>query len=692
MKRAPISACIIVRNDPHLEACVASFRDYVEEVCILVTAEKDAAAANVAAKYNCKIQYFTDCNEDDKIVDFSMARNKSFEMATQPWRMWIDSDDLMENAANLLELTKETVPVCYLFPYDYSFNEQGVVTCRHYRERLLNTSDCSFQGPVHEVLIPNITIDMVKSDSVVFKHQRQYITKPFEPSRNLRILKNFIEKNPDDARTHYYIGLEYANNGLMDDAKRCLSRYVDISGWDDERALACYKLVEIFGDDYSGAMHWAMKSLEIKPDWFESYYQVCKLFYFQKKWQPCVDFGRIALSKPPTETLLFINHNDRYDIHSYLNVALNNIGQIKEALDSCNAGLEGNPNDAHLLHNKKHYESFLNMPNQVELQPTNLACLDIVFAAGAGCETWSPENLKTTGIGGSETMLIHQARNLAALGHKVRVYATVDGTYDGVSYVHWSKYKDLACDVLVVSRNAQFLDDCHNVQAHLKLLWLHDVCAIAATSALLLKADRILCLSEWHKENVMNVHNLNADKIVVTRNGVDLERFMKPIKRNQYRCINSSSPDRSLPVLLECWKEIKRQVPEGELHIYYGFHNWKTVAAGDKLATESIELLERQIEETPGVVFHDRVSQDELAEAFQASQAWLYPTWFTETSCISAMEAITAGCHIVTSPIAALKETCAGYERTHFIEGVWTDKDYQERFIKQTVKILQNGE
>jgi glycosyltransferase involved in cell wall biosynthesis len=37
--------------------------------------------------------------------------------------------------------------------------------------------------------------------------------------------------------------------------------------------------------------------------------------------------------------------------------------------------------------------------------------------------------------------------------------------------------------------------------------------------------------------------------------------------------------------------------------------------------------------ETPGVVFHDRVGQRELAEAYLAAKVWAYSTWFTETSC-----------------------------------------------------------
>src|SRR6185369_7057219 len=63
------------------------------------------------------------------------------------------------------------------------------------------------------------------------------------------------------------------------------------------------------------------------------------------------------------------------------------------------------------------------------------------------------------------------------------------------------------------------------------------------------------------------------------------------------------------------------------------------------------------IRTTPGVVMHGRVNQRELAEAMLGAGVWFYPTWFSETSCITAMEAQAAGLRCVCPRIAALAET-----------------------------------
>ena len=86
---------------------------------------------------------------------------------------------------------------------------------------------------------------------------------------------------------------------------------------------------------------------------------------------------------------------------------------------------------------------------------------------------------------------------------------------------------------------------------------------------------------------------------------------------------------------------------------------------------------------TPGVVFHGRAGQEEVARSYLQSQLWLYPTDFEETSCITAMEAQAAGCHIVATRCGALPETAP---QAWFVDGpTWAAgpqaPDYEARFL-----------
>jgi glycosyltransferase involved in cell wall biosynthesis len=327
--------------------------------------------------------------------------------------------------------------------------------------------------------------------------------------------------------------------------------------------------------------------------------------------------------------------------------------------------------------------------------PSGNQKLDVVFWVGDGLEPWTPETVKKTGIGGSELMAMELCKRLAALGHRVRMFVGCgkegEGIYDGVEYLQANKFPGVKCDVLVVSRYANILSPDYNIQCKLKLLWCHDIIPINGRNKFLLDAHRLLALSEGHRQHMLDTYDIHPEHIITTRNGIDLTRFNKSMPRNRFKAINSSSPDRSWMQLFDTWPEIKKQVPQAELHLYYGFENWEKLAkhrgAGDMA---NLIMYKNKVEEMKkyDVVFHGRVNQDTLAEEMLGSGVWLYNTHFVETSCITAMEMQAAGVRMITTNIGALKETAGN--RAVLIDGDPNSHEYKAKFISAAVHALTN--
>lgn len=298
---------------------------------------------------------------------------------------------------------------------------------------------------------------------------------------------------------------------------------------------------------------------------------------------------------------------------------------------------------------------------------------------GMAWEDWSPSRIENGGIGGSETAAVMVSRELAKLGHQVVLYGQfkegIDGSHHDyvnngrVDYAHYKTVLDpgqISADVFISSRDVHAL--LLQPKALAKAVWVHDINLGHDTHDRLDKYDSILCLSQWSAKTIEAYYpHVRKNRILVTRNGIDANRFKPEMSTEEVlakkdkapRFTYSSSPDRGLDRLLDFWPKIRTLAPTAELHVYYGFQNWKLMARGNSAAVNKIGWFERRLSDMAdqGVVFHDRVGQQELAESFMRSLLWLYPTDFKETSCITAMEAQAAACVPVCTGLAALNET-----------------------------------
>jgi glycosyltransferase involved in cell wall biosynthesis len=63
----------------------------------------------------------------------------------------------------------------------------------------------------------------------------------------------------------------------------------------------------------------------------------------------------------------------------------------------------------------------------------------------------------------------------------------------------------------------------------------------------------------------------------------------------------------------------------------------------------------------PNITYHGTVSNTEIREALKKAHIFAYPSIWPETSCIAAIEAMSAGCAVVAPKFAALTETCGEY-------------------------------
>ena len=175
--------------------------------------------------------------------DFAAARNVSFGHAGMDYCLWLDADDVIEEAdrRRFLELKRTLSPDTdiVMLPYHTAFDGEGRPTFTYYRERLIrNHPAYRWTGAVHEVIAPAGHI--VYGEAAV-SHRK---LRPGDPGRNLRIFENLRQSGHIlSPREQFYYARELYYHERYQDAAAAFEHFLDTGeGWVENNIDACRQL------------------------------------------------------------------------------------------------------------------------------------------------------------------------------------------------------------------------------------------------------------------------------------------------------------------------------------------------------------------------------------------------------------------------------------------------------------------
>ncbi len=305
--------------------------------------------------------------------------------------------------------------------------------------------------------------------------------------------------------------------------------------------------------------------------------------------------------------------------------------------------------------------------------------MKFIFWSEPTFESWDWTNPETVGIGGSETSHIEMSNRLADRGHEVWSYEPIADKEDGrrgvlnphhvtwfssAHYGHAEAFNNSKADVWIIYRAPHIIDWIPEGQR----AWLvcQDVEYRQMTEAHADRFELIMALCERHAEYLRMKFPKQAHKIIVSSNGIRTSAIRKalenPPERNPHRLMYASSPDRGLEHLIPIFTLAREVVPDLELHVYYGFNNIDKVIANSLAGPHSNTWVKdktdpiRRLLDAPGVINHGRMGQTELYQEWMKSGIWCHPSNFSETSCITCMDAQALGAIPITTPTWAVGE------------------------------------
>ena len=194
------------------------------------------------------------------------------------------------------------------------------------------------------------------------------------------------------------------------------------------------------------------------------------------------------------------------------------------------------------------------------------------------------------------------------------------------------------------------------------ILWLHDLWADPEVQHLKNAEDRsrfskLVFVSNWQLYSYHLALGVPYSESIVLRNAIDPIPFKPKTVDGQIKLIYHTTPHRGLEILVPAYERIAEHFGDKiHLDVFSSFE-----AYGWKERDKPYEQLFEKCESNPHITYHGYQSNEVVREALQDAHIFAYPSIWQETSCIAAIEALSAGVKIVCPNFAALPETTGGF-------------------------------
>jgi tetratricopeptide (TPR) repeat protein len=675
---------MIVKNSGDvLKKCISSIKPYIDNWTILDTGSSD----NTKDIIKEELKDIEGNLYEEDFVDFSTTRNRVFELSSKKCKYMIVLDDSYElkGGSNLRSFLQNEESSSFCIKIG---NLNGnILEDYYYSLRIIKSnSNLKYTGKIHEYIYDkdvkyiknsNIYINDIEDDNHKVRSRNRF-------KKDIELLLEDYKNDPTNPRTLMYLA---KTNMLLKDHKTALDYLIEMQNISQNREYeffafyeaACLEFAEI---DYNAEL-FKRRLLSIQkrfPERAESFYKLSVFLYESGHYEKVAKIMEKLITFKKPELYFTILESNIYDYYiPYLYIDCNiRTKKFEKALPKLDEMLRNYPYDQPLLNIKY----ALSDKSQFQIQALSNK-KTLVIHTGSISWIWDPR--KNTKISGSEYMAINMAKEFTKMGYRTFIFGSFEddehdyqGIYDNIQYIDYKWFTEFATkyviDYLIVSRfvsNLVYYNNIVNVY-----LWVHDILPHMSKNSPILqthleKFRGFIVLSEWQKETIHKKIGIPKDNLLLSRNAIYSERFINydSSKKIPFRFIYTSDPYRGLSYLIKMIQIVKEKFPQTTLSIF--------------TRVEQIESsLLNEIKSLDYVTLSPRISQQELSKELMISDVWLYPTDFQETYCISALEAMAAGCLVATVKYAGLADTVSN-------RGILCDHPiYDDKNMNQLLKKL----
>lgn len=290
----------------------------------------------------------------------------------------------------------------------------------------------------------------------------------------------------------------------------------------------------------------------------------------------------------------------------------------------------------------------------------------ILIYVGFMDKLWNDTYISHHSLGGSEKAVAYLSRYLPK-NYDIYISGDVEDEVVGnITYINRFKLQTLLdtekFHTIIVSRYVSFFllyprFSCYNLflSAHDCNGFLNnynDVGIDQIISKWNNEIDGVICLTNWHKNNIIETYPVLQNKMHIVNNGILTDLFSNRPTKTKNKFVWTSCSARGLSILLHLWEDILTSIPDATLDI--SSYDTFPKDANDQMMLDIINKHE-------SIMHHGKLNTEQLYNLISTAEYWLYTTNFCETSCITALEMLMSEVICIYYPLAGLVDTLGDY-------------------------------
>lgn len=200
--------------------------------------------------------------------------------------------------------------------------------------------------------------------------------------------------------------------------------------------------------------------------------------------------------------------------------------------------------------------------------------------------------------------------------------------------------------------------------------------------------NHFVFVSNWQSEQFRKIYKIPGEKTSVIQNACIGVEKRKIHNNKKLKICYTSTPWRGLDILLKAWEIINPK--DCELHIFSSCKIYGNDFSSKE--DKKYEFLYEWCKRLPNVVYRGSIPNEKLRKEIVGFDMLAYPSTFEETSCISVIEALSAGLRVICSSIGALPETTEGWARVYpYVENRENHALIFSKILEEEIDLMKTG-